>query len=365
MLVAAGAAAWSRAQPAEGVPPLRSPTPPVTSNPAPTAEGPRPGLTGGIDWLAGLDASRLGVPEATVLAERTFLTRRPGWLVRTGGGSVVFVPDRDHAAAEENGDPPRPAPMRLMPSLELERIESALGDEPGPARFALTGQVYVFNGTNHLMPTAAARTSMPEPRPEPRPEPGPESEPARDTGGARRQGETGSDTAGETGGETGNEAGAQDPAPAPAAGDPAIDEIVRQIREAEGEAGLGEAANLAPDPDAGDDEAESRDRSPLPEGTYLSQRRVRLLRRPGGALEVTLDNDADTPGENGPGGEPAVAALTLLPCTLTESLAGSLELVREEPVLLISGRVYAYRGRGYLLPTIYRFESPGEVDPRQ
>ena len=333
-LLAGAGAHPTVAQPASSVPPLRSPTSPVQSNPIPSADPPRPGLTGGIDWLAGIDTARLGVPGATVLAERTFLTRRPGWLVRAGSGSVVFVPDPIDQAENDNGDPTRPPPMRLMPSLELERIESSLGDQTEPARFALTGQVFVYNGRNHLMPTAAAPTSEPEPEPEPGPEPA----------------------------DNGQQNDAQQPAE-----NPSIDDIVRQIRDAEGEAepGLGAAANVAPDP--ANDGQEGRDQPPLPEGAYLSQRRARLVREPGGRLTVAIDNDTPPPGQPGETGEPVTSpgSLALLPCTLTESLSESLELVRNEPVLLISGRVYVYRGKSYLLPTIYRFERPTGVDPRQ
>ncbi|MEM0983970.1 MAG: hypothetical protein AAGI17_08475 [Planctomycetota bacterium] len=309
------------AEASRNVPQLRQGGPAVRTDPEAQTTPSRPGLTEGIDWLAGLDENRLGVRRPTVLAERTFLNRREGWLLKGDAGSFVFVPLTEGRVAGEGV-------MRLMPSLELERIESSVSTEPGPIPYVLTGQIFVFDGRNHVLPSAGRRSNREGLPGETLPEPSAMPEELND---------------------------------------PDVADIIEQIRESErrSSAALDETERQrfanAPALVPGDEPSDNL----IPEGTYLSEQRGRLDRAGDGILSLTLDSD--TAAEGGSSGEVAASEqrLRLLPCRLTETLAGVMEFRRDTPAVLVSGRVYSYNGQNYLLPTLYRLENNFGVDARQ
>lgn len=84
------------------------------------------------------------------------------------------------------------------------------------------------------------------------------------------------------------------------------------------------------------------------ENTLILSRRGRLHRSVGGVWVFSFD--ADARGEADP-------PMTLMPCMLLERLsevAGRADDIRgTSPALILSGRVHTYRGRNFLLPTVF------------
>jgi len=93
----------------------------------------------------------------------------------------------------------------------------------------------------------------------------------------------------------------------------------------------------------------------LADGALITSRRGRLVRLPDGELAFTPDNDSTSP--DGP--------MPLAPC-LTLARMESVSLWRADGVPMeVSGRVLTYRGRRYLLPTMFIVRPPGDVTPLQ
>ena len=86
--------------------------------------------------------------------------------------------------------------------------------------------------------------------------------------------------------------------------------------------------------------------APRTEGTYLVERRGRVL-NPDGAGPVVFAFSSDGAKADDP-------PVVLMPCGLLVDLQEQLERADVAPELVLSGRVYAYRGVNYVLPTSYR-----------
>lgn len=92
-------------------------------------------------------------------------------------------------------------------------------------------------------------------------------------------------------------------------------------------------------------EIEAEREAPLPEHELITWRRGRLGRDAGGAWVLVFESDA-----RGLADPPMI----LMPCTLLERMTAQADRDRMRPPVLLSGRVFAFRGRNYLLPTAYR-----------
>lgn len=92
----------------------------------------------------------------------------------------------------------------------------------------------------------------------------------------------------------------------------------------------------------------------LPEGAFLSAREGRLVEGPADSLIFIPDQAARSPGE-GP--------MLLLPCRTTGRLRSASESRREELRVALTGEVYLYRNRNYLLPTTFSLRRDGSADP--
>ncbi|MEL6329671.1 MAG: hypothetical protein AAFR38_08415 [Planctomycetota bacterium] len=297
-------------------PELPEETSPVAPSKGATLDPVRRGLDTGIDWLAGVEREIGRDPSGSLLPERTFLARRRGHLLRVGD-AIAFVP----LASERNR---AESAMRLMPSQELERIEAGFAPGQTAMPVLMSGQVFLFDGKNFLMPTASRRDpggAMTIPA-------GPPTEP-----------ETGTDD---------EEAPPADPlagVPLELRDDPAAADVIEELRERT--AVVRSGGQLARGP---------RERRELgtvttrPDNSPVAPRRGRVERLGDGLLTVTFDSAA------GAGEEDETEPLTLLPCLTTERLAELSEVTGRTPPLLISGRLFSYQGREYLLPTMFQLE---------
>lgn len=94
---------------------------------------------GGEAALPGGGADRL-------VREGTMIVGRRGRLVRGPAGELVFAVDNG-AGAEG------PASLRLLPCLNLQEMERLSRAHPVPLQFKVSGEVFVYDGQNFLLPT--------------------------------------------------------------------------------------------------------------------------------------------------------------------------------------------------------------------
>jgi len=245
-------------------------------------------------------------PIPGLLPEGAFLVRQFGTMRRVGVAGWVFI------FAPDAGGQTLP-PMPILPCANLQAMEqiAAPAEESGrPAGFLVSGQVFRFDGRNYLLPTIFVQAEGPDEAPvETQPE-----APAQDE---------------------------RDPFAADEAPEPSVDELLARIEEASQQAPTGEpSAQFAPNP-AG----------LAPEGALVASRRGRLLRSDSGGWRFTPDVDADAP-------EGLDQPMDLLPCALLEEMLRERRLLGAQPVI-VSGRVFIYNGRNYLLPTMFVIERHG------
>lgn len=92
----------------------------------------------------------------------------------------------------------------------------------------------------------------------------------------------------------------------------------------------------------------------LREGTFLASRRGRIVRLAGGEWQITFDADA-----SGRGDPPMI----LMPCLNLGAMEKLAERGGEALSFTVSGQVFVYKGKNYLLPTMYAVNRQGELAP--
>jgi len=98
---------------------------------------------------AGAQRARIADPGKTrLLREGTFLVSRQGRVVRSAGGEWLFAFDSDTQGLATN-DPT----MVIMPCEKLMGIERIAEKHGEDISYTMTGQVFVYNGRNYLLPT--------------------------------------------------------------------------------------------------------------------------------------------------------------------------------------------------------------------
>lgn len=89
----------------------------------------------------------------------------------------------------------------------------------------------------------------------------------------------------------------------------------------------------------------------VPEGSYLMSRSGRFTRRESlGVVHFLPDPDAARPSQQN-------QAMMLLPCRVTERIESNLHEATTSGQVEVSGRVYAYEGRNYFMPTTNPFRT--------
>lgn len=102
-----------------------------------------PGLMGTAPNLFAPGASR----DANLKREGEFIVNRRGRIVRSpSGGHSLFVFEADGQQASE-------APMLLLPCQLTQSREDMVQERSDRTVFIVSGQVFVYRGTNYLLPT--------------------------------------------------------------------------------------------------------------------------------------------------------------------------------------------------------------------
>lgn len=270
-------------------------------------------------------AATTAIVRQPLLREGSYLTDLIGALkIDEATGAWVFIPE----TPATDGSRLR---LFVIPSTALEQMQRTVESTELDVLFRLTARVFVYEQRNFILPLAPTRLERYQEAAPPAPTPGPGS---GDTNGGQ-------------------------PA-TPPAGEQTAEEIMRSLREnvplpralesLPGASGGGGGAGTGSTGSAGSAGGSEREARLLEEETILVSRRGRLTRSSSGVLHFVFD--ADAAGLNDP-------PMSLLPCLLLERLHRdfrTLGTTHSDASILISGRVYTFRGKNYLLPTVYRIE---------
>jgi hypothetical protein len=210
----------------------------------------------------------------------------------------------------------------LMPSPVLEDLLRTHRLAGAPVQFEMTGRVFMYRGRNFLLPDFAPAIMRFDAK-------------AGDTPVA-------TDNAQATPSGADKFVPPADGAGVDAREDAIVDEIERRLEERAGRAPQSRPSVSGSPRGPGD--ASGTD-APLANGTRLTLRLGRLSRDPqAGSWRFV-------PQQNSGSGDPS---LEILPCLLLEKLETTARESDAPPAILISGTVYAYEGRNFLLPTSFR-----------
>lgn len=278
----------------------------------------QPGLPGPMEALPGLEGTDYLLRTPVIRSEGVFLTMQRGTVIRGKGGEWWFVFHRDLDGRAER-------PMILLPCQTLERMVAAAEENPEPV-FRTNGQVFVYYGRNFFLPTSAVLAAGAA-EGEVYPMIGPPEPPDLEHAGTPDEdsGPTVRDLIDELSGDAngpralGGQTGAGASAPAVSGGD----------------------ASAAPDI--------------LPEGKLMARRRGRMVRQ-SAAWAFAFDNDSDAPTE---------PPMVLVPCLNLETMERLAAKQGDGVVFELSGRVLTYRGRNFVIPTMFQVVRDREVRPLQ
>jgi len=280
-----------------------APSPEATAQERAAASEPPAGQadpTGDADALTEQESRLFG---GRLLREGAFLTEATGTLQTLSTGAWAFVFERGRSV-----DLP---PMVVMPSMTLAAMEQVVESRDSEVRLVVSGQVFVYRGRNYLLPTTHAVAPSVEAK-----APVPQGAAAGD-----------------------EPPGGEDPPP-PALEDGRdeveVDDLLRELEES-----TPQQRAMAPAPGPG-----ATSPGLLREGTLQRLRRGRVVRHDGGGLDFIPEATPDAPTRADP-------ILTLLPCQNLEAIESVITRPGATPAFLLSGRVFVYEGRNYLLPTMY------------
>ncbi|CAG0969593.1 hypothetical protein PHYC_01169 [Phycisphaerales bacterium] len=146
---------------------------------------------------------------------------------------------------------------------------------------------------------------------------------------------------------------AEQPAAAPPSTDPSVQDLMKSLEES--------GARAVADAPVGESQAQpqaARKDVLTGEGAVLVSRRARLLRLPGagGQFAATFDNDPNSPAD---------PPMVLLPCRALERLESVASWRGENTPFLLSGRVYTFDGRNFVLPVLVQVQRDADVAPMQ
>ena len=199
----------------------------------------------------------------------------------------------------------RERPMVLLACQLLQQMEQMA--EGAPTVFVVTGQVFVYGGVNYLLPTLARQ------------------------GGQAAPEETASPVK-------------------PTESAPGVQELIRQLeaqreqprgpeaRPAEAQPGPGTSAMVA-------------------EGQSVARRRGRLVRAPEGAWALAFDSGAA-------GDTKVDRPMILSPCLNLQRMEAWAMRGGDATSFEVSGRVLAYQGRNYLIPTMFQVCPVSELEAK-
>lgn len=272
--------------------------------------------------IPGLSSESFGIRPGRFYPEGTFLVRRRGEVRVLKTGDAVFIPERPSPRdLRRRGE----RPMVLLPSQTLASMVVSMGEADRLRRVELSGQMFVYRDRQQLLPTVFTVLTD------------------EDAEAANAPSTTASSAP-----------SASNPPPSAAtnADDPEVDDLIRSLESRRSTSAPATGASRA----ARSEEAEAEASRPLVnEGTLISDRRGRLV-RVNDRLAVAFDGDASTPAD------PPMIVQRSRALERLENAAGA----RPEGVqIIVTGRVFSYKGENYLLPLLAQIEVAGQLTPMQ
>lgn len=249
---------------------------------------------------------------------RTVLLREGSVLVQTVGRVTQSQVDRWMLTIDRPDDEAgEPLELILLPCRVLEEMQRIVRATDGEqSTFEVTGEVFVYNDRNYFLPTHASQVVAP---------------PEEDSGDEAPPGDDEPDAS--------NDAPPSEAAPAT---DDSAEAIMQRLRK---KAGSVARSSVPADTSAALDTQRTADASTLREGMLLVDRRGHLTRTSDGTWTFIFAADAE--GLSDP-------PVRVLPCLLLERMQKYARRHSNVAPILLSGRVFEYRDRHYVLPTLYR-----------
>lgn len=305
---------------------------PVLVAQAPVAEGgsvvvdPVPTQRSGIP--GGIVRQDLAPTASGLVREGAFVSEHQGLLRPLKGGGWAFVFDPD---ADDN----RLKPMIVQPGLRLTEMRRLVEASDRPITFRVSGRVLVYNNRNYLLPSFYTTIAVGERE---RIAPGVDQ---RTDDPAMREFED-----------------LFDDSPADPTLDEAIEEVERLDRPSDIRVPRGGGQATAP--------GEGDQTRLIREGVQITARVGRLTRAPGGGWLMTFDNGSGAPQATTDGAT-LDTPMQILPCLNLQGMQSLAEQYGSQLRFTVSGTVYVYEGRNYLLPTMYIIEidRTGNLTPGQ
>ncbi|MCZ6446451.1 MAG: hypothetical protein O6758_09755 [Planctomycetota bacterium] len=225
-----------------------------------------------------------------------------GFLIQTRGTMHHHEPTGSWRFRIARDDPHQPRyELTILPCAMLSDMQQIVEAAKDPPRreivFELTGQVLRYHDRNYLLPTYVPRIDADKQRAATTRPDGPRAETLS------------SDTA---------------------------EEILRNLDLAVGPVAQGQSGHRAHQPAS---------QPPPPPGAVMLSRRGRMIREAGGAWSWVFDADAEGLAD---------PPMILLPCRLLQRMEQYPQRSRTHAAMVISGRVFRYQGRRYLLPTSFQ-----------
>ncbi len=285
----------------------------------------QPGLTEGHDWLADLHETLDEPTEPSTLAEGAFVLHRKGQLLPGPSGLMIFVPDKATRLPGEG-------PVLLMPCRTLEELETQWSGQP----VEVSGEIFTYHNRNQLLLSAyRIAPSHHEPA---------DQSPAEPTDPSAEQ-------------------SPEDPEPASIEDDPDVrdllDELEFNIKPADD---ANDSARRILEPISGQTTRRPQmtrvtSTNGLDEGTLILRRPGRMIRNASGAWAIVFDHDdPDAPDR---------IELIVEPCTMLMRMEQIAMQTGDAGKLLVSGRIYTYKGAHYILPTLMQHVRPQGINSLQ
>ena len=139
----------------------------------------------------------------------------------------------------------------------------------------------------------------------------------------------------------------------PGLNDPSVDQIIKDMDKSKTPRKVVGPANK-PAPESAGPTSRSKPATAgrarvLREGTFLTSRRGRVVRSSGGEWEFAFDADAQ--GNADP-------SMIIMPCLNLAGMEKIAEKSGESATFTVTGQVFVYHNRNYLLPTLYQINHP-------
>jgi len=263
-------------------------------------------------------------PGATLGAIRLPLFRE-GSVISRVVGDLAQDPDEKlwlfRPTAPESGGIRRE--FALLPSPVLEDMLRTVGVAGAPVEFEMTGRVFIYHGRNFLLADFAPRIMRFDAKPGETPAPGAED--------AAKPAPNGEDKFVPSG-DSQKDQDAREEA--------AVREIERKLEER-----VGRAPQARVTESSTTRASQPQEAAPIANGTRMTSRLGKLSRDP------QTGSWRFVPEQASGSGDPSVE---ILPCLLLERLEEAARESDKAPAVLMSGTIYAYEGRSYLLPSSYR-----------